>query len=91
MSEPAWTKQIASSLMCDWFYFFFVIRVTLFAVLLIAVLYLLAVARGAFFKGDMGFKLFAAFIGMIVAATDALFFYLMCERGTKRSPEPLPE
>ncbi len=66
--------------MCDWFYFFFIIRVTLFAVLAVAVVYLFAMSSGSVFKGDMGFKLFAAFLGMIVAATDALFFYLICDR-----------
>jgi hypothetical protein len=80
MSEPTWTKQISSGLVCDWFYFFFIIRVTLFAVLAVAVVYLFAMSSGSVFKGDMGFKLFAAFLGMIVAATDALFFYLICDR-----------
>jgi hypothetical protein len=80
--EPAWTKQIPNTLLCDWFYAFFLINLGLLALIVVAMLYLL-LSSAKVPKGILGFRLFLLLIQLVIAGTGTLFFYLICDRSLK--------
>ena len=80
MSEPDWTKQIPSGWLCDWFYFFFVLRVILFGLILGLVVYIFLSAKKSIFGPEMIGKMLGGLIGLTIAGTEALFLYLICSR-----------
>jgi hypothetical protein len=73
------TKNIPSWFVCDWFYAFFVINAVVGALLLIAILFA-AVSYSSIFKGPMGIQTFTSILTLVVATTNMLFFYIMCNR-----------
>lgn len=81
--EPDWTKKIPSWLVCDWFYFFFIVNAVVVSVLVLASIYLLT--RKNLLSGGLGFKLFLVLIQLAIAATSTLFYYLVCDRSLKPS------
>lgn len=86
--EPDWTKKIPNWAICDWFFFFFAWNAIVFAILLVAVLYLFSSGQPVF-KGVMGLKVFMALIQLIIAGVSTLFFYLLCDRGLNTSSSNL--
>jgi len=79
--EPAWTKTIPSSTICDWYYLLFMINVVVFALLLVSMV-ILALSRGA--KGGAFIMQFLTNVILAVfAGTNSLFYYLMCDRALK--------
>lgn len=82
MSEPTFTQQISSSTVCNWFYFFFALNAFVFGLLVLSVLYIAATSSKSL-SGAMKMDLFRAFIGLILAGTNMLFFYIMCARSLK--------
>jgi hypothetical protein len=80
MSEPAWTKSLSSNTLCGWFYLLFIVRLTVFILFALALIYLLTMTSGSFFKGEMGTKVIGTLIGLIVMGTDALFLHILCNR-----------
>ncbi len=77
--ENGFTKKIPSWFICDWFYAFFVINAIVFALVLIALLYI-AMTFGSLLKGAFGVQYFNSILTLIVAGTNALFFYIICNR-----------
>ena len=76
--EPDFTKKnIPDWFICDWFYFFFWLN------LVIAVLYLVFVLMTGAAKGLRVATMTGGLIGMMLGATNMLFFYLLCDRSLK--------
>jgi len=85
MAEPDWTKPIASGTLCNWFYFFFYLNTVVAAILFIMILYV-AFTRNIFKAGGLGaVPLFTMILQLGIAATSALFHYLICDRALKPS------
>jgi hypothetical protein len=76
--EPEFTKQIPSSTVCNFFYIFFVVYAVLAVLSLIATVGLFGMAK------KLGAAGVASGVGymfmMALAGTQALFFYLICDR-----------
>jgi len=76
--EPEFTKKnIPDWLICDWFYFFFWLN------LVIAVLYFVFIVTAGAAKGLRAATMTGGIIGMLLGATNMLFFYLVCDRSLK--------
>ena len=79
--EPSWMNQIASETVCNFFYAFFVIYAILAGIALagtIGILTLLKLPKGV----QIGQGVYGVFM-FTLAATQALCFYLICDRGLK--------
>ena len=79
--EPSWMNQIASETICNFFYAFFVFYAILAGLALagtISLLTLLKLQKGL----QVGHGVYGLFM-FTLAATQALFFYLICDRGLK--------
>jgi hypothetical protein len=75
--EPQWTKNISSQIVCNFFYFFFV----LYAVM--AIFAVVSFTSMFFFDLPKGVLFVTAIQGLLmigVATTTALFHYLVCDR-----------
>ena len=77
--EPKWTKSISSGTVCSWFYIFFLANVIVITLVVAMVLYTFVFTK----KGISASSLFFAFLQLIVAGTNMLFFYLICDRSLK--------
>jgi hypothetical protein len=76
--EPQWMNNIPSSLICNFFYSFFVIYAILFVV---SILFTIGVFTYSKKMGPMGVAL--GFQGLITTALGGvmmLFYYLICDR-----------
>jgi uncharacterized membrane protein len=76
--EPEFTKQIPSSTVCNFFYIFFVVYAVIAVLALLTTVGLFSMTKkmgGAGIAGGIGYLLM-----MALAATQALFFYLICDR-----------
>jgi hypothetical protein len=77
--EPEWTKQISSETICTFFYVFFVFYAVLAG---LSVLGLLATLFSMKKVGPGGPLMAGGYTLMtLLAATMALFYYLICDRG----------
>ena len=76
--EPDWTKSIPNYAICNWYYVLFCINIVLFAILLLFIGSLVFV-KGVSKPHIVG-KLFMYTFTGLIAGTNALFFYLMCDR-----------
>jgi hypothetical protein len=79
--EPGWMQRISNSTICSWFYTFFLANLIVF---------FLVIGAGAytFFRNKRHITpphLFFALLQLIVAGTNMLFFYLICDRSLKPS------
>ena len=84
MAEPDWTKPISSGTVCNWFFFFFYVHVT-FSVIIFGMIIYMLITRGIF-KSGIGYITFFSMIAqLVIAATNALFHYLICDRALKPS------
>jgi hypothetical protein len=80
-SEPEWTKRIPNWLICDWFYFFFILN-------LIVVLALMVTIVGTAMSSSMpktvrASQLFMMIVQMLASGTSTLFLYVLCDRSLK--------
>jgi uncharacterized membrane protein len=76
--EAEWMKQIPSESICTFFYSFFVLYAVIAVLALVATLGFFGMAKklgGYGIAGGIGY-LFAT----VLAGTQALFFYLICDR-----------
>jgi hypothetical protein len=77
--EPSWMQSISNSTICTWFYTFYLANLIVFVLLIVLSLYV-------FFRDKRHVtvpNLFFALLQLIVAGTNMLFFYLMCDRSLK--------
>lgn len=76
--EPEFTKKIPSTTVCNFFYIFYVLYAVLAVLALIATIGLFGMTKklgAAGIASGFGYLLM-----MVLAATQALFFYLICDR-----------
>jgi hypothetical protein len=79
--EPALTKNIPNWAICNWYYLLFIVNVFAFIVILLAT-FIIPTLKGVP-KGMMRGHMLLYVISGIFAATNALFYYLMCDRALK--------
>jgi hypothetical protein len=77
--EPEWMQAIAGSTVCNWFYIFYVVNLIVFVILVIGMVFLAFRTK----KGLTLPNIFFGLISSVVACTNTLFFYIMCERSLK--------
>jgi hypothetical protein len=77
--EPSWTKEIQKRPICDFFYFLFVLRVTL-AVIVLFTLMLTFIYMKKMPPGLSLVMIPFQFGVMTIAVIEALFLYVLCER-----------
>jgi len=88
--EPEWTKQIPSSSICNFFYFFFSVYAVIFA---LSIITLIGTAMTMKPNSPMMFPLFANIIlTSLIGGTMMLFYYLVCDRAllAKETKAPAP-
>lgn len=79
--EPEWTKKFVPDwLICDWFYFFFLVNLVLVVVYIVAMVGISVSKMGS---GIRFATLFGASLSVLLGLTNTLFFYLMCDRTLK--------
>ena len=79
--EPKWMQSISNSTICNWFYTFYLANLIVFFLVIGASAYV-------FFRNKRQLtltNLFFALLQLIVAGTNMLFFYLICDRTLKPS------
>jgi hypothetical protein len=81
--EPAWTKRIPDWAICNWFYTFFVVNVIVFGLVIAAGLYVAFFKKKNFTASNM----FFALLQLMVAGTNMLFYYLICDRSLNPTTE----
>ena len=86
--EAEWMKKIPSESICTFFYAFFVIYAVIAVLALVATIGIFGIAKklGGYGIGAGIGYLFA----MVLAGTQALFFYLICDRALLAKPEQKP-
>ena len=84
--EPTWTKAIPNLAICNWFYTFFMINVIVMILLIIAIVYAF-LGYTAKNKHISPTTFFLLFIQLIVAGTNTLFYYLICDRSLQPTTE----
>lgn len=70
------TDAIPSLVICDWYYLLFIVNLVAFVVVIIA---FLTIRKKGIMKGHM----LVYVISSIFVATNAVFYYLMCDRALK--------
>lgn len=77
--EAEWMKKnISNHTICNWFYIFFLANVIVIALIVLVGLYSL-LSKGVSRVFTSG-HFFLALLQMIVAGTNMLFFFLICDR-----------
>jgi len=79
MTEPQWANSIPSEVVCNFFYFFFVIYAGVFVLGVLALAGIFASPKLSKFMSVP--DTIGALIGLTIAGTQMLFFYLICSRG----------
>lgn len=74
------SKSVPSSTVCTWFYAFYVINAVIAVACLLALAVTLFSAKGGVFKALFGAQAFGFFIKAAIAATNMMFFYIICDR-----------
>jgi fatty acid desaturase len=77
--EPEWMRSISNSTICTWFYTFYIANLIVFFLVIAAASYIFIYGKRHFTVSN----LFFALLQLIVAGTNMLFFYLMCDRSLK--------
>lgn len=78
--ETKWMQQIPNWAICNWFYIFFVVNVVVVIMLVGGVVYAMANHKSKIFTVP---HLFLAIVQLLVAGTNALFYFLICDRSLK--------
>jgi len=79
--ESKWMKTIPSWAICNWFYIFFVVNLIVAGLIILGTAYALVSTRGA--KLFTPTNTFFALLQLVVAGTNTLFFFLICDRSLK--------
>ena len=79
MTEPQWMNAIPSDVICNFFYFFFVIYAGIFVLGIVGMAGIFASTKLRKFISLP--DTIGALIGLTIAGTQVLFFYLICSRG----------
>lgn len=77
-NEPDWTKNIKSSTVCNFFYGFFWVYVTLAVIAVIGMVYVFFTVKMT--NGMMISAMFTKLLVIALSTTMALFHYLICSR-----------
>ena len=85
MTTHQWTDKIPDSIICNYFYIFFVIFTVFAAISLIGGVWIFASTKLSF--GVLISIIFNILLSFGISATSALFFYLICERALKPSAQ----
>ncbi len=80
---PQWTDKISDSLICNYFYVFFIIFSVWAAISLLGGVWIFATTKMSF--GMLIAVIFNILLSFGISATSALFLYLICERALKPS------
>lgn len=83
--EPKWTQGISSAIICNYFYIFFVIYCVFAGLSLLSGIWIFSTTKMTF--GMLAAVLLNILLTFGIAATTALFFYLICDRALKPSSE----
>lgn len=82
--EPAWTKKISSTTICNFFYVFFMVYAGIFV---LSVLMTVGVLTSTKLKGSLGLALGTqAILTTLIGGTMMLFYYLICDRALLTKP-----
>ena len=81
MPTPEWTDKIPSSWVCEFYHIFFIIYSVFAALALIGGVYVFATSKMSL--GALFGTIFNIILVFGLAGTQALFFYLMCDRALK--------
>jgi hypothetical protein len=81
MKEPSWMQVISNSTVCNWFFIFYVVYAVVLVLLVLSLLVALTTSAGRKYLTTP--VVFSGTISMIVATTQFLFFYILCERSLK--------
>jgi hypothetical protein len=77
--EANWMRKISNSSICNWFYIFYVANVIVITLVVVASLYVMIFKNKDFTASNV----FFALLQLVVAGTNTLFFYLICDRSLK--------
>jgi uncharacterized membrane protein YedE/YeeE len=81
MNAPQWTDKISNTVVCNYFYVFFIIFAVWAAISLLGGVWIFATTKMSF---AMLFGVtFNILLSFGISATSALFLYLICERALK--------
>ncbi len=83
MEAPKWTNKIPDSVICNYFYIFFIIFSVWAALSLLGGVWIYATTKLTF--GMLIAIIFNILLSFGISATSALFLYLICERALKPS------
>ena len=72
-------QAIASSTVCNWFYIFYIVNLVFLAIIVIGMVFLAVNTK----KGLTMPNVYIGLISSVVACTNTLFFYIMCDRSLK--------
>ena len=87
MNAPQWTDKIPSSMLCNYFYIFFVIFAVWAALSLLGGVWIFATTKMG--VGMLVAVIFNILLSFGISATSALFLYLICERALKPYSYPM--
>lgn len=79
--EPQWTKSISSAVVCDFFYFFFVLYAIILALAVVG--FVLALVNVKLPKSLLLVNGVTMALGLTITTVQVLFFYLICDRALK--------
>jgi hypothetical protein len=83
--EPDWTKNISNSTICNFYYFFYIFYAVIAVLTVVATIGLLTMIKMP--KGMMAMYGIQNLIVFALAATSALFHYLVCDRALQPGKE----
>ena len=83
MAAPEWTDKIPSSVICNYYYVFFVIFAVWAAIALIGGIWIFSSTKMSL--GMLVGFIFNVLLSFGLSTTNALFLYLICERALKPS------
>ena len=83
MAAPEWTNNIPSSVICNYYYVFFVIFAVWAAISLIGGVWIFATTKMSL--GMLVGFLFNILLSFGISTTSSLFLYLMCDRALRPS------
>ena len=81
MNSPQWTDKIPSTVVCNYFYVFFIIFAVYAAISLLGGVYIFATSKMS--VGILIGVIFNILLSFGISATSALFLYLICDRALK--------
>ena len=74
---PEWTNVVPNWAICNWFYAFFIVNVSIFVIAAIFSFYTLKATKNINVKNPITLSVL---LTLAISGTNTLFFYLMCDR-----------